>query len=158
MKIKILIAGLFISISLMTYGQSHEMKNMEVMIENQSRYGFAETVDLLSKLIVEHGWKITATNDLQETMKKNGKEVLPVKVIELCNAGHAYNILSKDDLLNVSPMLPCRISVYEKTDGKTYISRMNAPAFAKMIGGEGANTMVAAFNETEELLRKVINK
>ncbi|MDY0104162.1 MAG: DUF302 domain-containing protein [Lentimicrobium sp.] len=156
MKIKILFAGLLVSISLMTFAQSQKIENKEVMIENQSQYNFDETVDILSKQIVEHGWKITATHDLQETMKKNGKEVLSVKVIELCNPGHAFNILSKDDLLNVSPMLPCRISVYEKTDGKTYISRMNAPAFAEMIGGDGAYTMVAAFNETEELLLKVI--
>ena len=158
MKIKTLITVLFTSISLMNFAQSQDMEKMEVMIENQSLYGFVETVDILSKQIVEHGWKVTTTHDLQETMKKNGKEVLPVKVIELCNPGHAYNILSKDTLLNVSPMLPCRISVYEKTDGKTYVSRMNAPAFAKMIGGEGANTMVAAFKETEELLLKVIDK
>jgi uncharacterized protein (DUF302 family) len=49
-------------------------------------------------------------------------------------------------------MLPCRISVYEKTDGKTYISRMNAPAFAAMIGGDAAKTMVQAFNETEVII------
>lgn len=156
MKIKMLIAGLFTSISLMTFAQSREMKNMEVMIENQSQYNFAETVDILAEQIVEHGWKITATHDLQETMKKNGKEVLPVKVIELCNPGHAYNILSKDEYLNVSPMLPCRISVYDKTDGKTYVSRMNAPAFAAMIGGDAADTMVNAFDETEKLLLTVI--
>lgn len=156
MKIKMLIAGLFTSISLMTFAQSGEMKNMEVMIENQSQYNFAETVDILTEQIAEHGWKIIVTHDLQETMKKNGKEVLPVKVIELCNPGHAYNILSKDEYLNVSPMLPCRISVYDKTDGKTYVSRMNAPAFAAMIGGDAADTMVNAFDETEKLLLTVI--
>ena len=158
MKIKIIIAIIFTSIGLMSYAQSKEMKKMEVMIENQSRFGFAETMDVLSRQIEENGWKITATHDLQQTMKKNGKEILPVKVIELCNPDHAYNILSKDELLNVSPMLPCRISVYEKNDGKTYVSRMNAPAFASMIGGDAADTMVAAFNETEELLLHVMSK
>ena len=158
MKMKLLIATIFTSIGLMSFAQSTEMKKMEVMIESQSRFGFAETVDILSKQIAENDWKITATHDMQETMKKNGKEVLPVKVIELCNPAHAFNILSKDELLNVSPMLPCRISVYEKTDGKTYVSRMNAPAFAAMIGGDGADTMVDAFNETEELLLHIINK
>ena len=158
MKIKIIIAVIFTSIGLMSFAQSTEMKKMEVMIENQSRFGFAETMDVLSRQIEENGWKITATHDLQQTMKKNGKEILPVKVIELCNPDHAYNILSKDELLNVSPMLPCRISVYEKNDGKTYVSRMNAPAFASMIGGDAADTMVAAFNETEELLLHVMSK
>ncbi|MBW6491348.1 MAG: DUF302 domain-containing protein [Lentimicrobium sp.] len=126
------------------------------MIENQSKAGFTETVDLLSETILAKGWKVTMVHDLQETMKKNGKEVLPVKVIELCNPGHAFNILSKDEYRDVSPMLPCRVSVYQKADGLTYISRMNAPAFAGMIGGEAAKTMVQAFKEMEEILKVAI--
>ncbi len=156
MKTKTIFLILLTSFGLMSFAQTTENMKTEVMIESLSRYGFAQTVDVLSTQIVEHGWKITAIHDLQETMKKNGKEVSSVKVIELCNPDHAYNILSKDELLAVSPMLPCRISVYEKSDGKTYISRINAPAFAGMIGGDGADTMVKAFNETEELLLKVI--
>ena len=156
MKAKTIILILLTSFGLMSFAQTSEKMKTEVMIESQSRYGFTETVDVLSDQIVKHGWKITTIHDLQETMKKNGKEISSVKVIELCNPDHAYNILSKDELLDVSPMLPCRISVYEKTDGKTYVSRMNAPAFAAMIGGDGADTMVKAYNETEELLLKVI--
>ncbi|MBK6965719.1 MAG: DUF302 domain-containing protein [Bacteroidales bacterium] len=132
------------------------MENPAVMIESESRFGFSETVDLLSKTIVESGWKVTITHDLQETMKKNGKEVMPVKVIELCNPNHAYQILSKDELRSVSPMLPCRISVYEKADGKTYVSRMNAPAFAGMIGGAAGETIVKAFDETEVMLKVIL--
>lgn len=132
------------------------MENPAVMIENESRFGFSETVDLLSKTIVESGWKVTITHDLQETMKKNGKEVMPVKVIELCNPNHAYQILSKDELRSASPMLPCRISVYEKADGKTCVSRINAPAFAGMIGGEAAVTIVKAFDETEVMLKVIL--
>lgn len=156
MKIKQLFLSLLLLCGLLVTAQNGSKSNPLVMIENQSRYGFAETVEKLSKTIIENGWKVTITHDLQETMKKNGKEVLPVKVIELCNPNHAFQILSKDGLRNVSPMLPCRISVYEKSDGLTYISRMNAPAFADMIGGEAAKTMVQAFEETEVFVTKVV--
>lgn len=137
----------------MASAQTTVMVKQGVMIESQSLYDFDKTVELLSQTIVEKGWKITATHNLQETMKKNGKEVLPVKVIELCNPDHAYQILSKDTQRDISAMLPCRVSVYEKEDGQTYVSRMNAPAFAGMIGGEAAKTVVQAFNETEEMLK-----
>ena len=140
----------------MATSQNTGKSNQSLMIESQSRFGFTETIDKLSKTIVENGWKITITHDLQETMKKNSKEVLPVKVIELCNPGHAFQILSKDELRNVSPMLPCRISVYEKSDGFTYISRMNAPAFANIIGGEAAKTIIKAFDDTEEFVKLVV--
>ena len=156
MKIRYLFSLLLILTFITVSGQQPGMEKQAVMIENQSSYGFTETMEALSEIIVEKGWKITAIHDLQKTMKKNGKEVLPVKVIELCNPDHAFGILSKDEYRDVSPMLPCRISVYEKTDGSTWVSRMNAPAFAAMIGGDAAATMVKAFNETEEMLRLVI--
>ncbi len=156
MKSRLILSVLLITTSIFATAQKHTMENPAVMIESESRFGFSETVDLLSKTIVESGWKVTITHDLQETMKKNGKEVMPVKVIELCNPNHAYQILSKDELRSVSPMLPCRISVYEKADGKTYVSRMNAPAFAGMIGGEAAGTIVKAFDETEVMLKVIL--
>jgi uncharacterized protein (DUF302 family) len=158
MQTKYILAALLLLSGFMVKAQTqtNSKNNPPVMIENQSRFGFTETIDKLSKTILENGWKITITHDLQETMKKNSKEVLPVKVIELCNPGHAFRILSQDELRNTSPMLPCRISVYEKSDGYTYISRMNAPAFAAMIGGDAAITIVQAFNETEEFVKTVV--
>jgi uncharacterized protein (DUF302 family) len=156
MKIKQLFVSVLMLCGLMATSQNTGKSSPSLMIENQSRFGFTETIDKLSKTIVENGWKITITHDLQETMKKNSKEVLPVKVIELCNPNHAFQILSKDELRNVSPMLPCRISVYEKSDGFTYISRMNAPAFANIIGGEAAKTIIKAFDETEEFVKLVV--
>lgn len=151
MKLKYFIGIIFLSMTAIATAQP----KTSVMIESESRHGFAETVDLLSKTIVENGWKVTITHDLQETMKKNGKEVLPVKVIELCNPGLAFQILSNDNVRSASAMLPCRISVYEKADGKTYISRMNAPAFAEMIGNEAASTIVQAFTLAEEYVKAV---
>lgn len=155
MKTKYLITLLFLAVTLSMTAQHTAKENIPVMIENQSKYGFSATIDTLSKHILANGWKITTTHDLQETMKKNGKEVLPVKIMEICNPALAYQILSKDELRDVSPMLPCRISVYEKADGKTYVSRMNAPAFAGMIGGDAAKTITEAFTAAEEFVKTV---
>jgi uncharacterized protein (DUF302 family) len=153
MKIKTLLMLVLIVASYALKAQPQTMKQPVVMLENESRYGFDETVEKLNAAIAESGWKVTSTLNLQETMAKNGKEVLPVKVLEVCNAAHAYKILSADQYREVSPMLPCRISVYQKQNGKTYLSRMNAPAFAAMIGGLAGETMTAAFNDTEEVLK-----
>jgi uncharacterized protein (DUF302 family) len=155
MKIRTLLISLFLVSGLMAMAQNTSKENPSVLLESQSRFSFTETNEILSKTILENGWKITIIHDLQETMKKNGKEVLPVKVIEICNPGLAFQILSKDELRDVSPMLPCRISVYEKSDGLTYISRMNAPAFAGMIDGEAAKTIIQAFNEAEKFVKMV---
>lgn len=156
MKIRTLIITLFLVTGLIAMAQNTSKENPSALLENQSRFSFTETNEILSKTILENGWKITITHDLQETMKKNGKEVLPVKVIEICNPGLAFQILSKDELRNVSPMLPCRISVYEKSDGHTYISRMNAPALTGMIDVEAAKTILQAFEEAEKFVKMVV--
>ena len=158
MKAKLFMLGILLLAGFSAYTQEKMDNKVIVMLESESRFGFTETVEKISAAAVDSGWKITTIHDLQETMKKNSREVLPVKVIELCNPAHAFNILSEDAYRNVSPMLPCRISVYTKADGKTYLSRMNAPAFAAMIGGKAAETMIRAYDETEIIIRPLVKE
>jgi uncharacterized protein (DUF302 family) len=89
-------------------------------------------------------------------MKKSGKEVLPVKVFELCNPKHSYKILSVDELRIYSSLMPCRFSVYESSGGKVYISRMNTVMLSKQIGGIVETVMTDATKDTEEFLKTVL--
>ncbi|MDA3896843.1 MAG: DUF302 domain-containing protein [Desulfobacteraceae bacterium] len=41
----------------------------------------------------------------------------------------------------MSVMMPCTISVYQKTDGKAYVGAMNAGLMGKMFGGVVAEVM-----------------
>lgn len=126
-----------------------------MFFESKSKYGFDETVSKLSEVIVQCGWKVIHTHDLQETMKKNGFDVIPVKVLELCKPQYAHRLLSTDDLRIFSNLMPCRISVYEKADGKTYVSRMNSGLFAAQIGGVVEEVMSGAFSDAEEFIKQV---
>jgi len=91
-------------------------------------------------------------------MKKANKEVLSVKVFELCNPKHSYRLLSKDDERIYSSLMPCRLSVYEKSDGKTYISRLNSIILSKQIGGLVEEVMTDATDETEGFLKDIIKQ
>jgi len=62
--------------------QKENSKNL--FLENESKYDFDETVEKLKTEAEKKTWKIIATHDLQESLKKNGKEVLPVMVLALC--------------------------------------------------------------------------
>ena len=155
MKTSHLIIAFLLLSGLITTAQNKSNEAQSLILESQSRFSFTETNDILTKTITENGWKITIIHDLQETMRKNSKEVLPVKVIEICNPGLAFLILSKDELRDVSPMLPCRISVYEKSNGHTYISRLNAAAFSHLIDKEAAKTINLAFDEAEKFVKTV---
>ena len=127
----------------------------EMFFESKSRFGFSETLQKLSDLILESGWKEISVLDLQAIMKKNGKEILPVKVVELCKPDYAYRLLSDDTQRIYSNMLPCRISVYEKSDGNCYISRLNAAMMAAQLGGVTEEVMTAAYHDAEEMISKL---
>jgi len=150
MKILVLlIALLFASIS--AKSQTEDM-----FMESESRFGFDETVKTLNETINSGGWKVLIVHDLQESMKKANKEVLPIKVFEVCNPKHSFKLLSQDEKRIYSSLMPCRFSVYEKSDGKVYISRMNTVNLSKQIGGLVEEVMTEATNETEAFLKSVL--
>jgi len=126
-----------------------------MFFENKSRHGFEETVERLSEIAPGNGWKIIQVLDLQGMMRKNGKEVLPVKVIELCKPDYAYQLLSDDDLRIYANMMPCRISVHQKADGQTYVSRMNSAMFAAQIGGVLQDVMSDAYSEVDGFIQQI---
>lgn len=133
-------------------------ENSNLFIEDVSKYDFNETVQKLTMEIEQKSWKVSAIHDLQQTLMNNGKEVLPIKVFALCHPKHSGRILKKDEERIVSSLMPCRISVYMKSDGKTYVSRMNSAILAKSIGGIIEEVMIDSSNEVEEILNEIILK
>lgn len=127
----------------------------QLFFESKSRYSFDETVSKLNGIILEGGWKVLHQHDLQEIMKKNGKEINSVHVIELCKPDYAYRLLSVDETLIYSNMLPCRISLYKKTDGSTYLSRLNPTMIAAQAGGMVQEVMTASYNDIERFIEKL---
>ncbi len=110
--------------------------------EYQSPYGLEETVEKIKQNAIVEGWVVSSVSKLDESVKKHGGgELLPVRLINLCQAHHAFTILSEDGSKIVSVMMPCTISVYQKADGKTYIGAMNAGLLGKMFGGTIARVM-----------------
>jgi uncharacterized protein (DUF302 family) len=127
-----------------------------MVLECESNYGFDETVEKLTTEIEKKSWQISTIHDLQQTLKMNGKEVLPVKVFDICHPKFAAKILEKDDERVISSMMPCRVSVYQKSNGKTYLSRMNTSAFAKSFGGVIEQVMIDSSQEVEAMIRPAL--
>lgn len=113
-----------------------------MIIEYESPHGLNETVEKIKTRAIAEGWVVTGLKPLHKAVKKHiNKDIAPVILINMCQADHAYNILKEDGNRVLSVMMPCTISVYEKTDGKTYIGAMNAGLLGKMFGGSIAEIM-----------------
>ncbi|MBE0647275.1 MAG: DUF302 domain-containing protein [Bacteroidales bacterium] len=134
------------------------MEINNVIVENESRFGFEETIEKLQKSAELRGWKIPTVHDLQETLRKNQIDVQEVKVIELCKPEFSGALMKEDPTKFVSALMPCRISVYCKTDGKTYISRINSGMLSMFMGGTIGKVMGMAGTEMELIMNEVFEQ
>jgi len=129
-----------------------------MFIESKSRFEFDETAELIVGETAKANWSMPYQYDLQATMKKHGFDVNPVKVFSVCKPDLANQILGSNHELFVSSLMPCRLAVYQKEDGKTYISRMNAGLVSKLLGNKIRKVMTLASAENEKILEPIIQK
>ncbi len=146
-----LIAGALIMLIVM-----YQMAPSMMMLEDETKYNFEESVSRLEESVKKQGWKISHVHDLQKTMAKFDKDVKAVKVFELCHPDHAGQILEADDERIVSSLMPCRVAIYEKNDGKVYASRMNSGMMAGTMGGLIAEVMEQAALDNEVILKAIL--
>lgn len=134
-------------------------RSAKYFTESESRYNFEETVAQFEAIVNDSpGWTILKTYDLQKSMKKHNYNVQPVKVFSICNPDYSSKILFSNQERVVSSMMPCRISIYEKTNGKTYLSRMNSADMAAQMGGLVDKVMSAASRDVEEMIIDLIKQ
>ena len=131
------------------------MQENQPIFEKESLFGFNETVELLTNAATDREWGNPATHDLQQTLAKSGKSVRPVKVIEICKPAYSGRMLERSDERIISVMMPCRISVYEKADGKIYVATLNVKSMVSVMPDAIQDVMIEAAEELDEIVRAV---
>ncbi len=101
--------------------------------------GFEETIDKLKSNAKSLGWKVP--KKWAKNFQLNLKHVTKVDigrnlVIELCEPHAAVDLLIHDKYKKFLAMMPCSIAVYEKSDGKVYVSLMNLRMFSQAFEGK----------------------
>lgn len=127
-----------------------------VIIEKVSPLDFEKTVEFLIGAATKKNWNILTVHDLKQTLAKAGKMVNPVKVLEICKPEHSGKILSKSDERIASVLMPCRISVYLKEDGKTYVAMINIAALVAALPRAARKVMTTSSDELTEIVDSVI--
>jgi len=150
------LVGLVLGVVLTLVAMWNLAPGMMMLEDTVSTGDFDTTVAIFEKSVKEHGWSMPKVYDLKKTMKKYGHDVMNVKVFELCHPDHASRILYKDDERIVSALMPCRIAIYEKSDGKVYTSRMASGLMASMMDGIIPEVMEEAAHQNEEILSAIL--
>jgi len=132
------------------------METNQMIIEKVSPWDFEKTVELLTNAAIKKNWNIPATHDLQQSLAKAGKAVNPVKVLEVCKPEYSGKMLEKNDERIVSVMMPCRISIYLKEDGKTYVAMIDGAALVAGMPATVRDVMTAASDEVNQIVDSVI--
>ncbi len=132
------------------------MNTNKFIVEKVSPFDVATTVEKLISESTKREWTNPATHNFQQSLAKSGKEIRAVQVVEICKPEYSGKMLEKNDERIVSVFMPCRISVYEKEDGKTYVAFMNTNSMSEGMLPSVIEAMQHVYNEMSEIVDSVI--
>jgi uncharacterized protein (DUF302 family) len=132
--------GGFVGGLLLTAIVSYLLMPSMMFKETPSPFGMEETIARIQHNIEDSpelkakGWSLSGLRNPARAVQTDGGNVLPVQMIEVCSTKYSGPILKEDSVRFLSILMPCKISVYKKNDGKVYIGTMNAGLMGKMFG------------------------
>jgi uncharacterized protein (DUF302 family) len=127
------------------------MKDFEYTVESSK--SFDQAVKAVEDTTAAKGFRVLHTHDVTATLSEKGFAREPLKIVEVCNAKYANEVLKAN--VRVALMLPCPIVVYSE-GGKTFISTMKPSAIAEFypndkireVAGEVEKAVLAIVNES----------
>jgi uncharacterized protein (DUF302 family) len=152
-----LIGGIVIGLALGLAGAWFAAMNMAgglMFQERVSPFTMEETVARIQHNIqaAGNGWALFGLRYPARPVEAEGGNVLPVMLIEACSVKYSGPILKEDSVRFLSLLMPCKIGVYKKSDGKVYIGIMNAGLIGRFFGSLVGNTMADVVKDQESFL------
>ncbi|MEI6060041.1 MAG: DUF302 domain-containing protein [Bacteroidota bacterium] len=132
------------------------MSTNPLIIEHVSPFNVPTTVEKLIEAASQKEWQNPAVHNLQQSLAKSGKDIRPVQVVEICKPDYSGRMLEQSDERIVSVMMPCRISVYEKEDGNTYVALLDMAAMAVGLSPAASKAIQGASDESFEIVKSVV--
>ena len=114
------------------------MKHYLYTVDTQK--SFEAAVEAVEEKVAEKGYRVMHTYDVAATLAAEGFHRGPLKIIEVCQARFADELLKRD--VSVALMLPCPITVYTEGE-KTFIAAMRPQALTEFSPGSGLEEIAA---------------
>lgn len=122
----------------------------------QSKKLFAQTVGTFQEEVSKAGWSVLNVNNMAGVLSERGFTLRPVMILDVCSGQYSARILSNDDYRPISAFMPCRVSIYQTSDEKVFIARMNTNAFVAMMPAEVAEVMSASDEEIAKIIANTV--
>jgi uncharacterized protein (DUF302 family) len=137
-----LITGIILGVVL-SFTAIYQMAGGMMFEERVSPFTVEETVARIQHNVqaAGNGWALFGLRYPARPVEAEGVSILPVMAIEACSPKYSGPILKDDRTRFLSLLMPCKIAVYKKSDGKVYIGTMNAGLIGKFFGPLVAETM-----------------
>lgn len=120
----------------------------------ETEKSFDQAVSDLERTVADNKFGVLHIHNIGDTLRGKGiafdKEC---KVFEVCNPGHAVNVLATDMRLNMA--LPCRISVYTE-DGTTKIGFIKPEPMLEALSDDAGLLEIA--KEVEQTMTKMVDE
>ncbi len=126
------------------------MKSFEKTVTTDK--SFDQAVTAVETKAAEKGFRVLHTHDVAATLGEKGFPREPLKIIEICNAKYASQVLNRD--VKISLMLPCPISVYV-AGGRTHISTLLPGSIAEFFPEAGIEQLAS---EVERIVLDIIKE
>ena len=122
-----------------------------------SQLAFDQTISTIKRTAEAEGWKVPKVYDIQKSLIKAGYPDAPrLKVLSICQPGHAYRVTKAVMDRRVTAMMPCRISVFEGDDGTVYVADLNVALMGRLFGGTVGDVMRTVAQDQRTILRPVL--
>lgn len=122
--------------------------------EQESQFTVEETVARIQQNVqgAGNGWALFGLRYPARPVEATGVSVLPVMAIEACSPKYSGPILKDDRTRFLSLLMPCKIAVYKKSDGKVYIGTMNAGLIGSLFGPQVGEIMTHVVADQKKFL------
>lgn len=122
--------------------------------ETPSPFGMEETVARIQQNIQKtgNGWALSGLRNPARAVQNDGGNVLPVLMVEACSTKYSGPILKEDEHRILSILMPCKVTVYKKQDGKVYIGTMNAGLMGHLFGPTVSTIMTQVAEDQKKFL------
>lgn len=126
------------------------MENNITYVKNSAN-SFDDTVTTLENNVAENMFRVLYTHNVTATLAEKDFTINPLKIIEVCNAGFAYNALGIDP--SVALFMPCKYIVAEN-DGTVSVTLFLPSVISDFIQNDKLNELAL---EVENKLKHIMD-